>query len=75
MSNKIILTPEEMKQQAEELLHILHNLRFHTKYWKQHFGGQAKQRKEYWEQKADEKLNQFGLNEHNNTKAIQIIRP
>lgn len=74
MPNKITLTPDEMKQLAEDLLHIVHNMRFYQKYWQDNYGGQAKQRKEYWEAKADEKLNQYGLNEHKNTKSIQIFR-
>jgi len=74
MPNKIILTDDDMKQLAEDLLHIIHNMRFYQKYWKEHYGGRAKERKEYWEQKADEKLNQLGLTEHNNTKSFQIFR-
>ena len=66
------LTPEEMKKQLEELLHILHNMRFYQKYWHEHFGYNARERKDAWEQKADEKLNSFNLTAHNKTKPIQV---
>lgn len=74
MPTTIYLTEEQMKKELQELLHIVHNMRFAQKYWHIHFGSTARQQKEKWELKADEKLNRFGLTEHNNTNAVQVIR-
>lgn len=74
MPTTIHLTPEEMKQELQELLHIVHNMRFAQKYWHIHFGSDAKEKKTNWEKKVDAKLDRFGLHEHNNTNAVQIIR-
>lgn len=63
-----------MKKELEELLHIVHNMRFAQKYWHIHFGVDARNKKVKWEEKADEKLDRFGLHEHNNLNAVQIIR-
>lgn len=75
MPNTIYLSQDQMKKELEELLHILHNMRFAQKYWHEHFGAQARQKCKVWEAKADAKLDAFGLSEHNNTNAIQVIRP
>ncbi len=75
MSIKITYsTEEQLQQEHAKLLKILHNMRFYQKYWHLHFGHEAKKNKESWEQKADAILDQHGLVEHNNTKAVQVLR-
>lgn len=41
---------------ASELAHILLNLRHFSKLWDDNYGVEAKKRKKFWEQKADEYL-------------------
>ena len=74
MTNTIQLTPEQMKQELEELLHIVHNMRFAQKYWHEHFGCQARQQCKRWETKADAKLDAFGLTAHNNTNKVTVVK-
>jgi hypothetical protein len=62
-----------VNQVAEELAHILHNVRFFTKYWHAHGGSEARRRKVYWETKADQYLDSLGLDLHNNVNAVKII--
>lgn len=74
MPVRIEKTYEQLAADHEEALHILHNMRFWQKYWHENFGSKSRGRKEHWEQKADAFLDANGLTEHNNTKAIQIIK-
>lgn len=54
-------TNKPVKQLAEEAIHILNNPRFHTKYWNEHGGHQARFRMKYWQQKADSLLDSLQL--------------
>jgi CRISPR/Cas system-associated endonuclease Cas1 len=54
-------TDEQLQQMHAEALHVLHNLRFWTKRWDEHYGHEARTRKQYWQGKADELLNKFGF--------------
>ena len=74
MPIQLQMTPEEAMQKLETLLHMVNNMRFSQKYWHEHFGHNARERKTEWEKKVDDFLNQHGLTEHNKTKAIQVIR-
>lgn len=74
MSKIIYSTDEELQQLHAEAIHILNNLRFHTKYWHKHYGQPAKINREYWEQKADELLNGLGLEEHNRLDKILVMK-
>jgi hypothetical protein len=65
---------QELKELFLELAHIGHNMRFAQKYWHVHFGYQAKQKKELWEKKFDALLNRLNMAEHQNTKAILVIK-
>jgi len=47
--------PSEESQ--KKLAYILMNLRKHTKYWSEHYGAGPRLNKEYWENKADEWIN------------------
>ncbi len=73
--NKVIhTTDKQVADQFGEVMHILHNLRFFTKYWNENGGGQARQYKKYWEEKADQLLNSHGLTTHQNTRSITVIK-
>lgn len=69
-----INSEEELKQLFLELAHAGHNMRFAQKYWHENGGGHARDKKKYWETKFDGVLNRIGLSEHQNTKAIYIVR-
>lgn len=64
---------QELKQKFLELAHAVNNMRHAQKYFQIHFGGNAKQRKEYWEDKVDIILNQLNMSEHQNIKAIIVF--
>lgn len=73
--NKVIHTTDNrVTDQFAEAMHILHNLRFFTKYWNENGGGQARQYKKYWEEKADQLLTSHGLTTHQNTRSITVIK-
>lgn len=73
--NKVIeTTDQQLPAQLQEALHILHNLRFFTKYWNENGGGQARQYKKRWEEKADKLLNSHGLTTHENIRSITVIK-
>lgn len=69
-----IETEEELKNLFLELAHAGHNMRFAQKFWNEHGGGQARDKKKYWETKFDGILNRMGMSEHQNLKAIKIVR-
>lgn len=73
--NKVIeTTARQIPGQLEEALHILHNLRFFTKYWNEVGGGQAREYKKRWEEKADKLLTSHGLTLHEKTRSITVIK-
>ena len=74
MPVEIIIPDDQIKAELEQLLNIVHNMRFYQKYWHEHFGHKARDRKNVWEQKADETLDRLGLTEHNNTRSVQVLR-
>ena len=65
---------EELKKMTQDLAHILHNLRFYTKYWQEHGGYHARERRKYWEEMADNRLDSIGLTLHNNISSVKIIK-
>lgn len=69
-----INSEEELKQKFIELAHAGHNMRHAQKYWNENGGGQARDKKKYWETKFDGVLNSLGLGQHQNTKAIKVIK-
>lgn len=69
-----INSDKELKSRFEEMAHILHNLRFYSKYWVEHGGYQARSRKKFWEEKADQCLNKNGLTLHNNINSVKVIK-
>ena len=75
MNKTIELESEnDLKKRFEEMAHILHNLRFYTKYWNEHGGYKARERKNIWEEKADQCLDKNGLNLHNNINSVTVIK-
>lgn len=69
-----IKTEEELKIKFQEVAHILHNLRFFTKYWNEHGGFEARKRMNYWQDKADAVLDSLGLILHHNIKSVTVIK-
>ena len=74
MSTIIINNEEELKQAVLDLAHAGNNMRLAQKYWNEHGGGLAREKKKYWETKFDGVLNRLGLSEHQNLKAIKIVK-
>lgn len=64
----------DLKDKFAEVAHVLHNLRFFTKFWNEHGGYQARRRMQYWQERADALLDSMGLTLHNNIQAVQIIK-
>lgn len=75
MPNTIKITSEDQHRElTAELVHIMINLRFWQKYWKENYGFSARREKEKWEVKADELLTRLGFDEHTRLKTIKIIK-
>lgn len=65
---------DDLKKRFEEMAHILHNLRFYTKYWNEHGGYYAREKKNYWQEKADACLDKNGMTLHNNINSVTVIK-
>lgn len=63
---------EELYEVCKEALHILSNLRHFTKKWSEIHGVELKQRKEYYENKADEFLEQLQVGNPRHSRDIKI---
>lgn len=63
---------DELIKVAQEGLHILNNLRHWTKMWNAHFGSDFKERKKFWEEKADLFLEKLKVENHRNGNQIKI---
>lgn len=68
----IISNEQELVNVATELAHVLCNLRHFTKLWNESHGFELKQRKTYYEQKADELLKRLQVTEHRQSNQIKI---
>lgn len=73
MSNIIINSEAELLEKFHALAHAGHNMRFWQKFWHEHHGYDAKERKQHWEKKFDAELNKLGLTEHQNQRATKVI--
>lgn len=62
----------ELLKVATEALHILSNLRHFTKKWNENHGVQLKQRKNYYEEKADELIQRLRIEEHRIELQVKI---
>ena len=69
-----IETEEELREFAAEALHILVNLRHSKDFWSMHFGAPAKDTMKRWEARADKFLEDHGVTDSKNLKAIQVVR-
>lgn len=67
-----INSEEELVKVAQEAVHILNNLRHWTKLWNAHHGKDLRDRKQYWEEKADLFLEQLQVEEHRGQNQIKI---
>lgn len=70
---KIKLSSEqELIDTATEAIHILSNLRKFTKLWEQGYGVELRNRKKYWEKKADELIEKLKVGEQRHSRDIKI---
>jgi hypothetical protein len=65
---------KELTTKFSELAHIALNLRFWTRYWKEHYGSDARAKKNLWENKMDSWLRNMGLDDIDRLKAIQVFK-
>lgn len=68
----IINSEEELKKVAEQAIHILANLRKFTRLWNESHGVELNERKKYYENKADELIEELKIKEHRNPSQINI---
>lgn len=70
---KIIINSEdELISVAEEALHILANLRKFTALWENSHGVELKNRKKYYENKADELIQRLQIPDHRHPDQLTI---
>lgn len=67
-----ISSEQELISVCEEALHIISNLRKFTKLWEQTHGVELKERKKYYETKADEFIERLQVPEHRQAGQIKI---
>lgn len=67
-----VSSEDELVKVAQEGIHILNNLRYWTKLWNAHHGRELRDRKQYWEEKADLFLEQLQVEEHRGQNQIKI---
>lgn len=67
-----IHSEEELIQVTKELVHVLCNLRKFSKLWEQEYGVKLKERKKYYEAKADELIERLQVPEHRQVGQIKI---
>lgn len=67
-----INSEEELISVATEALHIISNLRKFTKLWEETHGTVLKERKKYYERKADELIQKLQVAEHKHPEQIKI---
>jgi hypothetical protein len=62
----------ELMELAREALHILVNVRHHTKYWDEHYGALAKTAKKKWEARADDFLERLKAEKTTRMSEVKI---
>lgn len=67
-----INSEQELINVAQEGLHILNNLRHWTKLWNAHHGADLRERKQYWEEKADLFLEKLDVSKTSQSHEIKI---
>lgn len=68
----IIKSEDELARVAGEALHIIANLRKFTILWERLHGVELKERKKYYEEKADELIKRLQIKDHRHVNQIQI---
>lgn len=68
-----IKNEEELVKVAEELIHILTNLRKYTKLWEESYGVVLKTKKKNFEKRADELIERIQAPEHTRRDEINIV--
>lgn len=63
---------EELLNLCKELLHITVNLRAATKLWEQHYGCALRNKKKYYEARADELIERLQVTDHKHSHDIKI---
>lgn len=63
---------EELVELAEEMLHIITNLRYWSKEWSSKYGVDAKRRMKYWEARADELLANRNVPKYERQEQLKI---
>lgn len=67
-----ISSEQELVEVAEELIHIVTNLRKFTKLWNESYGAELKRKKQYYEKRADELIERLQVKEHKHPESIKI---
>lgn len=67
-----VTSEQELVNVATELAHVLSNLRKFQKKWEGAYGVELRERKKYWEDKADSLLQRLQVTEHRNPSQIKI---
>jgi len=67
-----VRSEEELMELGSELLHILVNLRYATKAWERDYGANLRDRKKYYELKADELIQKLQLSKSHHAGQIKI---
>lgn len=63
---------EELLSLCREAIHILNNLRYTTEEWEEHFGAARRDRKNYWEDKADALLERVDVKYSRKAKTVDV---
>lgn len=70
---KILIRDEqELVNVAEELIHVIANLRKFTRLWEETHGVDLKARKKYYEKEADTLIERLKVTEHKHPSEIKI---
>lgn len=67
-----INSEEELISVAEELIHVLANLRKFSRLWQENHGAPLLRSKKYFEEKADELIERLQVKEHRNPYEVKI---
>lgn len=63
---------EQLVNVAEELIHVIANLRKFTRLWEETHGVDLKARKKYYEKEADALIERLKVTEHKHPSEIKI---
>jgi len=72
--NVKISSEEELKEKFKKAIHLLNNLRRATKEWREHLGCENRKRKEDWENKSDQFLEELEMKHTGRKGDIHVIK-